>query len=80
MRGVEFLTRPGCELCDEALPRVRLLCRLLGRRLEVVDITRLPELEGEYHLRIPVVRNERGDVVAEGSIDWKGAYRAVRRS
>jgi hypothetical protein len=59
---------------------VRLICRRLGRKLDVVDITQEPELEREYHLRIPVLRNERGDVLAEGSIDWKQAYRAVRRT
>ncbi len=80
MRSIEFLTRAGCELCDDALPRVRLVCRLLGRRLEVVDITRHPELESEYHLRIPVLRNERGEVLAEGPMDWKDAIRAVRSS
>ena len=80
MRAIEFLTRPGCGLCDGALPRVRLVCRVLRRRLEVVDISRHPALESEYHLRIPVLRNERGDVLAEGSIGWKDAYRAVRRS
>ena len=80
MRSIEFLTRPGCGICDDALPRVRLVCRLFGRRLEVVDITQQPELESEYHLRIPVLRNQRGDVLAEGSIDWKHAYRAVRSS
>ncbi len=74
MRGIEFLTRPGCELCDDSLPRVRLVCRLLGRRLEVVDITRQRELESEYHLRIPVLRNQSGEVLAEGSIDWRAAY------
>ena len=80
MRTVDFLTRPGCGLCDDALPRVRLVCRLLGKRLKVVDITGDPHLESEYHLRIPVLRNQSGDVLAEGSINWKKAYRAVRGS
>ncbi len=80
MRTTEFLSRPGCGLCDDALPRVRLVARLLGRRLEVVDITDDPRLESEFHLRIPVLRNERGDVLAEGQIDWRRAYRALRSS
>jgi len=77
---VELLTRAECGLCDEALPRVRLISRLLGRRLEVVDIAEDPHLEREFDLRIPILRNERGDVLAEGPIGWKQAYRAVRRT
>lgn len=80
MRTIEFLTRPGCGLCADALPRVRLVCRLLGRRLEVIDIAEDALLESELELRIPVLRNQQGQVLAEGRLGWKQAYWAVRRS
>jgi Mg2+/Co2+ transporter CorB len=55
-----------------------LLCRLFRRQLAVTDITGDDQLESEYHLRIPVLRDEQGEVLAEGVLDWKQIYRAVR--
>ncbi len=76
-RRVTFLTRDGCGLCAEALPKVQLASRWLGKRLEVVDITTEPELEEEYHLRIPVVLDGSGAVRAEGRINRRQAFVAV---
>ena len=45
--------------------------------METVDITTDRDLEAEYHLRIPVVLNQHGDVVAEGVIGIKESVRAV---
>ncbi len=36
--------------------------------VEVVDITSDTDLESEYHLRIPVVLDRKGRIVAEGRI------------
>ena len=80
MRRIEFLTRPGCGICDEAFPRVHRISRLLQRQLVVVDITTDGQLEDEYGLRIPVLRNEQGRVLAEGPLSWVDALRAVWRS
>ena len=79
-RRVMFLTRPGCGLCDEALPLLQSSTRRLGVELVPVDITADPGLEAEYHLRIPVVLDRRGKVLAEGRLTrgeaWKAALSA----
>jgi hypothetical protein len=63
-------------LCDEALPRLEAVVRWLPVGFDVVDITTNPELESEYHLRIPVVLDRRGRVVAEGQISSLAALQA----
>jgi hypothetical protein len=53
--SVRLLGAHGCHLCDAAR---RVLDQVAGDtpfRLEVVDITGDPELEGRYRERIPVV-------------------------
>jgi hypothetical protein len=76
-RTLVFLTRPGCGLCDSALPKVQRTARWLRCHVEVVDITTDRDLESEYHLRIPVVLNRHGDVVAEGVIGSKESMMAM---
>ena len=61
---------------DDALVRVRQVVRWLPLDVEVIDIAAVPELEDEYHLRIPVLLDRRGDVVAEGEISLVGVVRA----
>lgn len=79
-RIVRFLTRPGCGLCDTALRRLRRIERWLPVDVHEVDITSDPVLEAEYHLRIPVVLDSRGRVVAEGEISMAAAIRAMALS
>ena len=67
-RRLVFLTRRGCGLCDEALPVVVGAARGLGVELVVVDIADKPDLENEYHLRIPVLLSRDHKVLAEGRI------------
>lgn len=67
-RRLTFLTRPGCDLCDEAQQRLVRLLRWLPIDLETRDISRDEALEAEYHLRIPVVLDRNGRVLAEGQI------------
>lgn len=55
-------------MCDAALPKVNRAARWLPVTVEVVDITSDADLEAEYHLRIPVVLDRKGRVVAEGRI------------
>ncbi len=62
-----FYTRPGCHLCEAALPHARRAARLLGRRLTVVDIDSDDDLVVDYGLRVPVLVTGRGRVVAEGN-------------
>ena len=76
-RQLTFLTRSGCGLCAEALPRVTQSARWLRVGVDVVDIATDSTLEAEYHIRIPVVLNRRGRVVAEGRISQLDALKAV---
>lgn len=55
-------------MCDAALPRVTRAARWLPVAVEVIDITSDAGLESEYHLRIPVLLDRKGRVVAEGRI------------
>lgn len=60
---LQFLTREGCHLCDDAI-------RLLeGVPLEVIDIDNDPILLAEFDERVPVVRDTTtGTVLLEGKI------------
>lgn len=78
-RRLTFLTRQGCGLCTEALSRLEGVARWLAIDVEVVDIDTAPELEAEYHLRIPVVLDANGRVLAEGQISRRNAIAAVLR-
>ena len=76
-RNVQLLTRPGCGLCDVALRRLRRLERWLPVEVHEVDIASDPALEAEYHLRIPVILDRHGRVVAEGEIGMATTIRAM---
>jgi hypothetical protein len=76
---VSFLTQPGCHLCSDALPNVRRLCRALGIELVEVDINSTDELIQEFALRIPVVTDPGGFVLAEGIIENRALRKALKR-
>ena len=78
-RTIRFLTRPGCGLCDAALPKVRRVARWLRREVVVIDITADPGLEAQYHLRIPVLLDGAGHVIAEGELTTPQLVSAVSR-
>ncbi len=62
-----FYTRSGCHLCESALPHARRAAKVLGRRLQIVDIDIDDELVVEYGLRVPVLTTSGGRIIAEGS-------------
>ena len=62
-----FYTRTACHLCESAMPHARRAAKILGRRLQVVDIDSDDELVVEYGLRVPVLTTSGGRVIAEGS-------------
>lgn len=62
-----FYTRAACHLCEAALPYARRAAKILGRRLEIVDIDTEDDLVVEYGLRVPVLTTSRGQLIAEGS-------------
>ncbi len=52
---VSFYTKPGCSLCEKAMLRINRVRSDIPFRLDVVDITRFPELMRDHGLHIPVV-------------------------
>ncbi len=76
-RYLVFYTRPECHLCAVAAPRVRRVALLTGLALQEVDIDQRPELAVDYGLRIPVVEDPAGQVLAEGQISTFRLWRAI---
>jgi hypothetical protein len=76
---VEFLTRPGCHLCDEARPLVKREVERRGGVLEEVDIDGDDALTRDFGLRVPVVLGPGDVVLAEGVIEARPLRRALRR-
>ncbi len=71
---LQFLTREGCHLCDDALLLLR------GVPLEVIDIDNDPALHAEFDERVPVVRDgATGNVLVEGRITEE-QVKTVRRA
>ncbi len=60
---LQFLTRQGCHLCEDALRLLR------GVPLEMIDIDADPELLEQYDERVPVLLDGgTGRVLLEGRI------------
>ncbi len=77
---VRFLTRPGCHLCEEALPLVRREVLRAGCELQVVDVEGDDTLLADFGLRIPVVLSADFEVLAEGVIERRALRQALRRT
>ena len=78
-RYLVFYTRPECHLCAVAAPRVRRAAFFWGLALQEVNIDHQPQMAVDYGLRIPVVEDAEGRVLAEGEIGslrmWGAALR-----
>lgn len=74
---LEFLTRTGCHLCDEALPVVHRVARLTGASVREVQVESDDDLLRQFDLRIPVIREPRGRVLAEGIIEFRPLLRSA---
>ena len=72
-----FYTRSACHLCESALPHARRAAKLLGRRLQIVDIDSNDELVVEYGLRVPVLTTSGGRLIAEGSFKTAEVIRGL---
>ncbi|MBI4567606.1 MAG: glutaredoxin family protein [Planctomycetes bacterium] len=79
---IEFYTRAGCRLCDQALPLVEREARRLGFTVRVRDVDADPDLAREYGLAVPVVvlhdRRLLAGRIAEAEV--VAALRAAARS
>lgn len=76
-RYLVFYTRPECHLCAVAAPRVRRAALFWGLALQEVNIDLQADLAVDYGLRIPVVEDPGGRVLAEGEIGTLAAWRAA---
>lgn len=68
MARVEFITRAGCHLCDEAHGVVAAVCGELGVSWQTRDIDTDPELAARYCDHVPVIVID-GDVVSYWFVD-----------
>lgn len=66
-RTITVLTREGCHLCDDLMPRVRRTAGALGYRVQVVDVD-AAGLADRYGTRVPVVLDPGGEEIASGRI------------
>jgi hypothetical protein len=64
---MRFLERPDCHLCHDAWQVLESLGRVDG--VDRLDVDEDPVLAAEYGLRIPVLVDARGTVLAEGVFD-----------
>lgn len=64
-----LLGRQDCHLCDEAAAMLVSLRDRFGLEVTGVDIDQDDHLVKTYGLRIPVILDEGGQVLAEGVID-----------
>ena len=60
---VVYLTRPGCHLCEEALPTVRAEADRAGTVVDVRNIDEEPRLREDWNDHVPVIVVD-GTVVA----------------
>ncbi len=74
---IEFLTRSGCHLCDEAAPIAFKVARLMATRVVVTDIDSDPEMAVDWDLRVPAVLDVDGKVLCEGLISFRSLLGAV---
>lgn len=61
-----LLTRPGCELCEDAALAIRFDGRLA---VDLVDVDSHPDWKRRYGDRIPVLLDPQGLLLLSGRID-----------
>ena len=75
---LDFLTRTGCPLCDDARRLLEPAAREAGIEVRVIDIDLDFDLRSEFDHRVPVIRDAAtGTVLAEGRIDADDVSRTV---
>jgi len=67
-RRVTFVTRQGCDLCNEAQIRLTALAHTHRFTVEVVDVDSDEDLRTAFGELVPVVLSARGRVLATGAL------------
>ncbi|OES46162.1 glutaredoxin family protein [Domibacillus iocasae] len=75
---IDFYTRPGCHLCEEAKIIVQLIAEELGLKVHERNIEEKDEWTEEYGLIIPVLKAGK-DIIAYGKIDYVSALTKLRQ-
>ncbi len=78
MMVIEFYTRPGCHLCEEALQVLEVIRSEFDFEIQVVDISESPELDELYGTQIPVAKLD-GRTILKHSADEKLLRRILSR-
>ncbi|MEE8161955.1 MAG: glutaredoxin family protein [Acidobacteriota bacterium] len=78
MTVIEFYTRPGCHLCEEALQVLEVIRSEFDFEIQVVDISESPELDELYGTQIPVAKLD-GRTILKHRADEKLLRRILRR-
>ncbi len=68
MLQLNFYTRKGCQLCDEALLLLKVFQSTFPFTINQIDIESDERLIEKYGLSIPVIEYN-GEVIQEGKID-----------
>jgi hypothetical protein len=79
VRTITVLTREGCHLCEDAMPRVRRIARLFGFRVRVTDVDSAG-LADRYGARVPVVLGAGGRELVSGRIGTTRLAAALARA
>jgi glutaredoxin len=75
---IVYLTRPGCHLCDVALPTVWAEADRAGTTVEVLDIDQDEALRADWNEQVPVVVVD-GKVHARYEVDAAALHKALAR-
>lgn len=76
---MQFLERPGCHLCADAWLLVVSLFPDAESVVTRLDIESSDDLVRDYGLRIPVLLDASGKVLAEGRFDVRSLRRSLRQ-
>jgi len=74
---VDFYTRPGCHLCEDARLMLRLVQEDLAFEINEVNIETDDELHQKYMLMIPVIEFQ-GKIVQYGQVDYVTILEALQ--
>ena len=73
---LRFYSKPGCHLCDEALPMVQRLARRYGLELTKVNIESDAQLAERHGERIPVLELD-GEELGWGRLSERAITRKL---